>query len=202
MNRSLLVLAQAPPTRARRLRIRTYKVVPLSPAAGVLEWVDGTIGLNAYLNEKPYLSTTRYARPGSMTVFEARRALDRAHDTYKADARRPGSGAGGPGYADPRWAAALDVFARTSPTFHHFFTDLYASPDVWLARRAAYTRSVAASSMAAYVAGIGDRHASNQLVDTESGEVVMSEAGGRGGGGCRVHARPSFVAWRALPCAP
>jgi serine-protein kinase ATM len=78
---------------------------------------------------------------------------------------------------DPRVIATRSVFARTKPTFQHFFTDFYAHPQAWLARRNAYTRSVAASSMVAYIAGIGDRHTSNQLIDVDSGEVVMIDFG-------------------------
>ncbi|PPS01509.1 hypothetical protein GOBAR_AA19161 [Gossypium barbadense] len=33
----------------RRLVIRTYKVVPFTPSAGVIEWVDGTLPLGEYL---------------------------------------------------------------------------------------------------------------------------------------------------------
>ncbi len=81
------------------------------------------------------------------------------------------------GDSDPLVIATRSVFDRTRPTFQHFFTDIYAHPQVWLARRTAYTRSVAASSMVAYIAGIGDRHTSNQLIDVDSGEVVMIDFG-------------------------
>ncbi|XP_068483334.1 serine/threonine-protein kinase ATM-like [Phaseolus vulgaris] len=33
----------------RRLGVRTYKVVPFTPSAGVLEWVNGTLPLGEYL---------------------------------------------------------------------------------------------------------------------------------------------------------
>uniref|UniRef100_A0A0E0JD53 Serine/threonine-protein kinase ATM n=1 Tax=Oryza punctata TaxID=4537 RepID=A0A0E0JD53_ORYPU len=36
-------------TSERRLRIRTYKVVPFTPSAGVVEWVNGTVPLAEYL---------------------------------------------------------------------------------------------------------------------------------------------------------
>ncbi|EXB87890.1 Serine/threonine-protein kinase ATM [Morus notabilis] len=36
-------------TRKRRLGVRTYKVVPFTPSAGVLEWVNGTLPLSDYL---------------------------------------------------------------------------------------------------------------------------------------------------------
>ena len=36
-------------TKRRRLRIRTYKVVPLSRRSGILEWVENTIPIQLYL---------------------------------------------------------------------------------------------------------------------------------------------------------
>ncbi|KAH7439431.1 hypothetical protein KP509_04G060500 [Ceratopteris richardii] len=44
-----LLLHNHPDTRSRRLHIRTYKVIPFTPSAGVLEWVDGTMPLGDYL---------------------------------------------------------------------------------------------------------------------------------------------------------
>jgi ataxia telangiectasia mutated family protein len=32
-------------TRQRRLRIRTYNVIPLTPCVGLVEWVPGTLPL-------------------------------------------------------------------------------------------------------------------------------------------------------------
>ena len=36
------LLMDDPATRTRGLKVGTYKVVPFTPAAGVLEWVDNT----------------------------------------------------------------------------------------------------------------------------------------------------------------
>lgn len=47
----------------------------------------------------------------------------------------------------------------------------------WHAARMRYTRSVAVSSMVGHILGIGDRHTSNILVDTHSGEVVQIDFG-------------------------
>ena len=38
-----------PETRRRQLGIRTYKVIPLTPRDGLLEWVEQTIPLASYL---------------------------------------------------------------------------------------------------------------------------------------------------------
>ena len=43
------LLQQNSETRKRSLSIRTYKVIPLSPSAGLLEWVENTLPLRLYL---------------------------------------------------------------------------------------------------------------------------------------------------------
>lgn len=43
------LLSSAPETRERRLRMQTYKVVPLTPHVGVVEWVTDTVPLSTWL---------------------------------------------------------------------------------------------------------------------------------------------------------
>ena len=45
LTNSLLKTTQS----ARKLRVRTYKVIPFTPEAGLLEWVDDTMTLASYL---------------------------------------------------------------------------------------------------------------------------------------------------------
>ena len=45
-------LLQRSTRRARGLRLRTYAIVPLSPQAGVLEWVRHTLPFGAYLSDR------------------------------------------------------------------------------------------------------------------------------------------------------
>lgn len=47
------LLEENPETRKRNLKIRTYKVVPLSPGAGLLQWVENTIPIGEYLIGNP-----------------------------------------------------------------------------------------------------------------------------------------------------
>jgi hypothetical protein len=44
-----VLLRMDPATRQRYLHIRTYKVIPLAPASGIVEWVDNTMTLSSYL---------------------------------------------------------------------------------------------------------------------------------------------------------
>lgn len=56
------LLKQNPVTRKRSLRIRTYKVIPLSPNAGLLEWVENTLPLRMYLVDSPNGYVTFYSK--------------------------------------------------------------------------------------------------------------------------------------------
>ncbi len=44
-----VLLAKNQETSKRHLMVRTYKVIPLSPRSGVLEWVQNTCPLRSYL---------------------------------------------------------------------------------------------------------------------------------------------------------
>ena len=158
--------------RARRLRVRTYKVVPLTATTGILEFVGGTLSMSAYLVEQPYNARARFAE-GEMTHNEARALIDEAHKRAKklGAARLP------PLPSDPRVLAMAAIMAVTGPVLHHFFGDMCSSPERWAAARLAYARSTATASFVGYVAGIGDRHVSNILLDASTGEVVHIDFG-------------------------
>lgn len=56
------------------------QVVPFSPAAGLLEWVEDTVPLSEYLNGPDRCSGAhaRHARPGDLTFAGAFEAIARA----------------------------------------------------------------------------------------------------------------------------
>jgi FKBP12-rapamycin complex-associated protein len=47
------------------------------------------------------------------------------------------------------------------------------SAEAWLAKRVAFTRSLAVSCIAGYVLGLGDRHPSNIMVERLTGRVTQ-----------------------------
>uniref|UniRef100_A0A0D9Y262 Serine/threonine-protein kinase ATM n=1 Tax=Oryza glumipatula TaxID=40148 RepID=A0A0D9Y262_9ORYZ len=66
-------------TSERRLRIRTYKVVPFTPSAGVVEWVNGTVPLAEYLVGRPVMHhffLERFLQPADW--FQSRLAYTRS----------------------------------------------------------------------------------------------------------------------------
>eukprot|EP00754_Rhynchopus_humris_P014175 Rhum_TRINITY_DN14378_c9_g1::Rhum_TRINITY_DN14378_c9_g1_i1::g.84380::m.84380/K04728/ATM, TEL1; ataxia telangiectasia mutated family protein len=148
-------------TRDRRLAMRTYKVVSLSPTSGVVQWVNDTIPMGEWLlGRTGSVGAHQRYRPNDMTPREARIALGRK------------------GLSDSEKRVAFKgIVERYTPVFHHFFAERYKKVGDWVARRGAYTRSTAVASMVGYVVGLGDRHAQNILVDTTTGEVVHIDLG-------------------------
>ncbi|XP_050594170.1 serine-protein kinase ATM isoform X2 [Bombus affinis] len=71
----------------------------------------------------------------------------------------------------------MDCCAHMHPVMHHFFIERYPSPETWFERRLAYTRSIATTSMAGYILGLGDRHLSNILIDQITAEVIHIDFG-------------------------
>lgn len=74
-------------------------------------------------------------------------------------------------------ARYLEVKKVFRPVLRHFFTEKHKNPMAWFAMRLNYVRSVATTSIVGHVLGLGDRHSSNILLDTETGEMVHIDLG-------------------------
>ncbi|KAI3512910.1 hypothetical protein L1887_20232 [Cichorium endivia] len=141
----------------RRLGIRTYKVVPFTPSAGVLEWVNGTLPLGEYLTG----STRSGGAHGRYGTGDWSFPKCRQHMATENNKRK----------------AFQEVSDNFRPVMHHFFLERFLHPADWFEKRLAYTRSVAASSMVGYIVGLGDRHSMNILIDQATAEVVHIDLG-------------------------
>lgn len=143
-------------TRKRQLGIRSYKVLPLTMNAGIIEFVSNTIPLHEYslpAHQKYY--------PRDWKPNKCRKEI--------ADAQ------------SKSLATRIQTFRTVCSNFHpvlrHFFFERFPNPDDWFTRRLAYTRSTAAISMLGHVLGLGDRHGHNILLDAHTGEVVHIDLG-------------------------
>nr|XP_012571741.1 serine/threonine-protein kinase ATM isoform X3 [Cicer arietinum] len=141
----------------RRLGVRTYKVVPFTPSAGVLEWVNGTLPLGEYLIG----SLRNGGAHGRYGVGDWSFLKCREHMANERDKRK----------------AFQEVCRNFRPVMHFFFLERFLHPAEWFEKRLAYTRSVAASSMVGYIVGLGDRHSMNILIDQTTAEVVHIDLG-------------------------
>ncbi|KAK4394662.1 Serine/threonine-protein kinase ATM, partial [Sesamum angolense] len=137
--------------------LRQDAVVPFTPSAGVLEWVNGTFPLGEYLigGSRNGGAHGRYG-VGDWTFMECRQHMNTETNKRKA---------------------FLEVCDNFRPVMHHFFLERFSDPADWFDKRLAYTRSVAASSMVGYIVGLGDRHSMNILIDQATAEVVHIDLG-------------------------
>ena len=143
-------------TRQRNLSIRTYKVLPLTSTAGIIEFVPNTIPLHEFLMP----AHDRYF-PGDIKASQCRKEISEVQSSSN----------------ETRVKRFRSVIERFHPVMHFFFIEKFDDPDEWFVRRLAYTRSTAANSMLGHVLGLGDRHGHNILLDSGSGEVVHIDLG-------------------------
>ncbi|KAJ7577089.1 hypothetical protein C8J56DRAFT_972300 [Mycena floridula] len=148
-------------TSRRKLLVRDYKVIPLAPLAGVIEFVDGTLPLSKWLES----AHPRY-RPGDPSLVSTRKLLsgEPPGSMYKESSER-------------RIKTFVNATQKVKPVMRHYFTEHHKRPIAWFAMRLNYIRSVATTSMVGHVLGLGDRHVSNILIDERTGEVVHIDLG-------------------------
>lgn len=149
-------------TKRRKLTIRTYKVVPLTQRSGILEWCDNTTPIINVLigsNNIPGLHKKYYP------------------NDYTANFCKEKLAAVGKSSTEVKLKVFMDCCTHMHPVMHHFFVEKYPSPETWFERRLAYTRSIATTSMAGYILGLGDRHLNNILIDQTTAEVIHIDFG-------------------------
>ncbi|ORZ38904.1 kinase-like domain-containing protein [Catenaria anguillulae PL171] len=154
------LLAKHEATRTRQLSMRTYKVIPLAPQAGLLEWVDNTRPLFSVLSDL-HGQWSRVDGVKQLLHTEARMKLGsvqhaRAHDKIRV-------------FKDE----ILPVFR---PVFHNWFL-AQDTAEEWFNKRLAFTRSLAVTSIVGYIVGLGDRHPSNILFDERTATLIHIDLG-------------------------
>ena len=143
-------------TRQRNLSIRTYKVLPLTSTAGIIEFVPNTVPLHEYLmpaHERYYPKDLKGNQCRKMIGDVQKQPHKERIEKYRA------------------------VTEKFHPALRYFFTENFLDPDEWFTKRLAYTRSTAAISILGHVLGLGDRHGHNILLDKLNGEVVHIDLG-------------------------
>jgi serine-protein kinase ATM len=143
-------------TRQRQLGIRTYKVLPLTMNAGIIEFVSNTKPLHEYS-----LPAHQKYFPKDWKPNKCRKEISDAQSKSLST----------------RIQTFRNVCNNFQPVLRHFFFERFLNPDEWFTKRLAYSRSTAAISILGHVLGLGDRHGHNILLDEQTGEVVHIDLG-------------------------
>lgn len=145
-------------TTARGLHICRYSVLPISNNSGVIGWVQNCDTLNQLVKEYRKTKDVRLNIEQKLLYSKAP-DYDKLPLIQKIDA-----------YCQVLNETTGDDIARmlwlTSKT-----------SDMWVERRANFTKSLAVMSMVGYILGLGDRHPSNLMIDRVTGQVVHIDFG-------------------------
>jgi DNA-dependent protein kinase catalytic subunit len=184
----------------RGLRLRTYRVLPMTLGIGLIEWVDNTQPLKEICEDsiweceksKPsrksasapqrreHCTLTHPKCPGTRKYVQWRRRVG------AVDTRDPLLG-----MQNPRvYQKLMNIDARRvvagfheaceevpKDLFRRRLLSLTTGPEAFLTMRANFSRSYSALCIAGYVLGIGDRHLANFLLDKSDGSVVGIDFG-------------------------
>ncbi|KHN81046.1 Serine/threonine-protein kinase ATR [Toxocara canis] len=144
------LLHQNADSRRRQLSVRTYNVVPLQDAGGLIEWI-------------PNLQTYRGVLEPLMTEKCSNVMSDKEwfsnwipHGTDEQKYER----------------LVTEYFSRHPVVMAEWFRRNFPDPCKWYAARLAFTHTSAVMSMVGFVLGLGDRHGENLLIDVTNGDAI------------------------------
>ncbi|XP_037936555.1 serine/threonine-protein kinase ATR [Teleopsis dalmanni] len=143
-------LHQEPQARQRRLRIRTYAVIPFNEECGLVEWLPNLHSFRA-------ICSSFYRSRGLGIPDNALRqyGLPRTDPIEKK-----------------RNIFLNTLVAKHPPVFHEWFRQRFVTPQSWYEARSSYVKTIAVMSMVGYILGLGDRHGENVLFDETNGDAV------------------------------
>lgn len=154
----------------RSLLVRTYRIIPLSPFSGIMQFVSNTTQFKDLLVEGDKTSSSRVARK---SLHERYRPTDMKHQEFQNKTFPIKSSHEIP----QRLKVLRQIWHLIQPVFHFFFLEQWPDPMEWFSHQLAYSRSVAVMSIVGFILGLGDRHLSNILLDVVTGEVVHIDFG-------------------------
>jgi FKBP12-rapamycin complex-associated protein len=146
---------------AARLAITTYQVIPFT-SLGLIGWVENCdtvsnlvskyremVNESAKLEQEYYLSQIRPSSPDIQSIEKLRKVFDKCLSL-----------------SNTKGEEIAKILVMSS-----------ADSKDWLQRRLNYTASLASTSLAGYVLGLGDRHVGNIMMNMHTGKLVHIDYG-------------------------
>eukprot|EP00048_Salpingoeca_helianthica_P009248 m.132741 g.132741 ORF g.132741 m.132741 type:complete len:3967 (+) comp14817_c0_seq1:97-11997(+) len=186
------ILAQDPACAQRALSIRTYTVLPMSPRVGVIEWVQHSRTLKDVItgqlpeHKKDVSSEAHSMHQAWIDRLVGAEGRSRPYPTMMCKA------------TSELAMAELEKKQRVLPPglLQSAIRSWSVCAEGFIAARARMARSLATLSIAQYLLGVGDRHLSNFMIDTTSGEMVGIDFGHAFGSATQFLPVPELVPFR------
>ncbi|KAL4648766.1 DNA-dependent protein kinase catalytic subunit isoform X1 [Arapaima gigas] len=176
----------------KNMMLCTYKVIPMTSRIGLIEWMENTCTLKDFL----------YSRMSE----EERRNTHRLQDNFDMWLNKVAGKTGGilryaEVYKKVKRAETVANFKKIEnlvpeDLLRRAFVKMSTSPEAFLFLRSHFTGSHALMCVSHWLLGIGDRHLSNFLINTETGGMVGIDFGHAFGSATQFLPVPEMMPFR------
>uniref|UniRef100_A0A4W4HUH9 DNA-dependent protein kinase catalytic subunit n=1 Tax=Electrophorus electricus TaxID=8005 RepID=A0A4W4HUH9_ELEEL len=180
-----IILKQDAACSQRSLTLRTYQVVPITSRIGLIEWMENTCTLKDFLagsrTKKEQKTITRYAVDQVWISKVAGKVVGirRYAEAYRR--------------TTPIVTVMMTV---TGVSFRRAFVRMSTTPEAFLSLRSHFTSSHALLCISHWALGIGDRHLSNFMINTETGGMIGIDFGHAFGSATQFLPVPELMPFR------
>ena len=184
--------------------MRTFHVSPLSERSGLIEFLGNTFPLLGLVNKEASHNESAFGRHQQFIKEFAqglgkRKRIDE-HDIGPTDHADYLKVLGKPSIEDS--IAILDELRNMSgakDALRNVIFSSAGSAESFVMMRQAFASSLAASSICGYIAGVGDRHLDNILLDVSTGSLIHIDFGYAFGTATTHLPIPELTPFRATP---
>ncbi|XP_041924731.1 DNA-dependent protein kinase catalytic subunit isoform X1 [Alosa sapidissima] len=173
----------------RNMQLRTYQVVPITSRIGLIEWMENTCTLKDFL-------ASRRTEEEQKTILAPNESYDRWLQKFGKDIRR---------YAETYKKASrtetVNNFRKLEQMvpedlLRRAFVRMSTTPEAFLSLRSHFASSHALLCVSQWLLGIGDRHLSNFMINTETGGMIGIDFGHAFGSATQFLPVPELMPFR------
>ncbi|MBN3311515.1 PRKDC kinase, partial [Atractosteus spatula] len=188
-----IILSQDAACSQRNLGLRTYQVIPMTTRIGLIEWLENTCTLKDFLDSRRTEPEKKSSpSPGDMysawldKISRRPRGLpEQYHEVYKKASRTETVA----NFQSIEQLVPQDLLRRA-------FISLSTTPESFLSLRNHFASTHALICVSHWILGIGDRHLSNFMVNTETGGMVGIDFGHAFGSATQFLPVPELMPFR------
>jgi DNA-dependent protein kinase catalytic subunit len=169
-----------------RLRVNTINVVPLSPRLGMIEWVKNSLPLKAVMKSQVGDDVDRSSAP-FYKLMRNDMSAEKFHRLFTK----------GQDYVVPTYRSCRDAVPRGILRSH--LLAMGPSAEVFITLRDTFVKSLSVFNICSYVAGVGDRHLENFLIQEQTGAIVGIDFGAAFGHATTTLPVPELIPFRLTP---